>query len=292
MGKAYRPLSLDEALKIAEEQNVLPLAGGTDLMVQHRNWTGLPPRIKVPVMFIGHLSELQGIAVDGSATVISSGTSLAAILQNDHVPSLLKEAVRSIGGPAIRSRATLGGNICNASPAADTLPPLYVLGADVVLQHQRGERTLPIESFIQGPGKTGLKSGELLTEVRIPAGEPGVTFFRKVGTRASNALSKLSIAAAAETERGVVKNVRLALGAVAPTVVRSADAENLMQGKTAVEIRGGLYRILEAYNRVLDPIDDQRSSSLYRLKASFRLILSFIGTVLLPAVEQSTEQIR
>ena len=107
-----------------------------------------------------------------------------------------------------------------------------------------------------------------------------------MGTRASNALSKLSIAAAASTEKGVVKDVRLALGAVAPTVVTSTDAENLMRNKTASEIRGELYRILDAYNSKLDPIDDQRSSSLYRLKASFRLILFFIGTVLLPAVEQ------
>ena len=287
MGKAYRPLSLDEALEIAEKQNALPLAGGTDLMVQHRNWSGLPPRIERPVMFIGHLSEFHVVRVEVDRLVIGSGSTFAAILENELLPSLLKGAVRSIGGPAIRNRATLGGNICNASPAADSLPPLYVLGADVVLQHQKGARTVPIESFIQGPGKTCLKRGELLSAVRIPVGEPGITFFRKVGTRASNALSKLSLAAAASTENGMVKDVRLALGAVAPTVVRSTEAENLMRGKTPSEIRGGLYRILEAYNRVLDPIDDQRSSSLYRLKASFRLILSFIGTVLLPAVEES-----
>ena len=288
MGKAYRPLSLDEALEITEKQNALPLAGGTDLMVQHRNWSGLPPCIERPVMFIGHLSELQGVRVEGNVLVIGSGFTLSAILENELLPSLLKEAVRSIGGPAIRSRATLGGNICNASPAADTLPPLYVLGADVVLQHQKGARIVPIESFIQGPGKTCLKRGELLTAVRIPVGEPGITFFRKVGTRASNALSKLSLAAAASTEKGMVKDVRLAIGAVAPTVVRSTNAEGLMRGKTPSQIRGELYRILEAYNRVIDPIDDQRSSSLYRLKASFRLILSFIGTVLLPAVEERT----
>jgi len=286
MGEAYRPLSLDEALEIAETKNALPLAGGTDLMVQHRNWYGLPPRIERPVMFIGHLSELQGVHVEGDNLLIGSGTSLAYILESKQISLLLKQAVRSIGGPAIRSRASLGGNVCNASPAADTLPPLYVLGAELLLQHQKGERTVPIKSFIQGPGKTSLKRGEILTAVRIPVKEPEITFFRKVGTRASNALSKLSIAAAASTEKGVVKDVRLALGAVAPTVVRSTEAENLMRGKTPSEIRGGLYRILEAYNRVLDPIDDQRSSSLYRLKASFRLILFFIGTVLLPAVEQ------
>jgi CO/xanthine dehydrogenase FAD-binding subunit len=163
-----------------------------------------------------------------------------------------------------------------------------VLGAHLVLRSKTGERNLPAESFIQGPGQTVLGKGELLTAVSIPAEGPDIDFFRKVGTRASNALSKLSIAATASVGQGMVKEVRLALGAVAPTVVRSAEAEELMTGKTASQIRRDLYRILDAYNGMIHPIDDQRSSSLYRLKASFRLILSFIGTVLLPAVEQQT----
>ena len=292
MDKAYRPLNLDEALEMAETEAALPLAGGTDLMVQHRRWSGLPPDMKRPVMFIGHLKELQEVHSESDGLVIGSGTTLAAILRNERIPSLLKEAVRSIGGPAIRSRATLGGNICNASPAADTLPPLYVLGAELVLRRKNETRTVPVASFVQGPGKTMLKKGELLTEIRLPAAEPAITFYRKVGTRSSNALSKLSIAAAADSEEDVVTDVGIAIGAVAPTVVCSPDAENLMRGRTAAEIRGELYRILEAYNSKLEPIDDQRSSSLYRLKASFRLILSFIGKVLLPALESNTEKLR
>ncbi len=288
MGEAYRPLSLDEALEIAEEQNALPLAGGTDLMVQSRNWSGLPPHIERPVVFIGHLHELQEVTVEQEALVIGAGCTLSSILEDERMPALLREAVHSIGSSSIRSRATIGGNICNASPAADSLPALYVLGAEVELTGKKGTRTMPIEAFIEGPGKTCLKKGELLIAIKIPVGEHNITFFKKVGTRASNALAKLSLAAVARTENAVVKDVRLALGAVAPTVVRSTEAEELMRDKTPGEIRGELYRILEAYNRVLDPIDDQRSTSVYRLKASFRLILSFIGTVLLPDMEKKT----
>jgi CO/xanthine dehydrogenase FAD-binding subunit len=308
MGKAYRPLNILEALEIAEEHNALPLAGGTDLMVQHRSWSGLPPLIDRPVVFIGHLRELQEVALEQDALVIGAGCTLSSLLEDERMPALLREAVHSIGGPSIRSRATIGGNICNASPAADSLPALYVLGAEMMSTCRRGTadargqrggkggafltsgecetRTIPIEAFIEGPGKTCLRRGELLTAVRIPVSEYNITFFKKVGTRASNALAKLSLAAVARTENAAVKDVRLALGAVAPTVARSTEAEELIRNKTPSEIRGELYRILEAYNRVLDPIDDQRSSSVYRLKASFRLILSFIGTVLLPDLEK------
>ena len=287
MGEAYRPLSLDEALEIAEEKSALPLAGGTDLMVQRRSWSGLPPHIDRPVVFIGHLHELQEVTVEQDALVIGAGCTLSSILEDERMPSLLREAVHSIGGPSIRSRATIGGNICNASPAADSLPALYVLGAEVVLTGRKmGTTTMPIEAFIEGPGKTCLKKGELLTAIKIPAGKHNITFFKKVGTRASSALAKLSLAAVARTENGAVKDIRLALGAVAPTVVSSTEAEELMRDKTPGEIRGELYRILKAYNTVLDPIDDQRSTSVYRLKASFRLILSFIGTVLLPDMEK------
>ncbi len=287
MGEAYRPLNLAEAIGIVKRQDAVPLAGGTDLMVQHRSWSGLPPRFERPVVFISHLDELRDIKTDGDSVTIGASCTLTSILQDERVPDLLRTAVHSIAGPSIRNRATIGGNICNASPAADSLPALYVLGAEVVLMGEMGARTISIEEFIEGPGKTCLQKGELLTAVKVPARNHDVTFFKKVGTRASSALAKLSLAAVASTEKGTVKEVRLALGAVAPTVIRSAEAEKLMSGKTAEEIKGELYRILNAYNKVLEPIDDQRSTSVYRLKASFRLVLYFIGTVLLPEIEKS-----
>jgi CO/xanthine dehydrogenase FAD-binding subunit len=238
-------------------------------------------------VFIGHLDELREVAVEEDAVSVGASCTLSSILEDERVPPLLRTAIRSIAGPSIRNRATIGGNICNASPAADSLPALSVLGAEVVLRCREGTRTLPIDAFIVGPGETCLRRGELLTAVRVPVNGQDISFFRKVGTRAAYSCAKLSLAGVAQIGEGKVRAVRLALGSVAPTVVRSAEAEELMRDKTPGEIRGELYQILKAYNDVIDPIDDQRSTSAYRLKASFRLILYFIGRVLLPHIEKN-----
>jgi CO/xanthine dehydrogenase FAD-binding subunit len=287
MGEAYRPVSLHEALEMLDRHGALPLAGGTDLMVRYRNWPGLSPLFERPVVFTGQIEELQGIRREGDWLAIGASATLSSILEDEAVPPLLRRAVRSIAGPGIRNRATIGGNICNASPAADSLPALYVLNAELVLSSMSGTRNLPIGEFVTGPGETALEPGELLTAVRIPAQVPDIVFFRKVGTRAAYSCAKLSIAGTASVEEGRAVDVHLALGAVAPTVVRFAEVEDLMEGKTAAEIRAQLTRILRLYNAVLDPIDDQRSTASYRRKAAFRLILYFIEAVLIPQVEDT-----
>jgi CO/xanthine dehydrogenase FAD-binding subunit len=290
MDEAYRPVSLDQALDMLDKERAVPLAGGTDLMVRNRSWSGLAPRFERPVVFTGHLEELQEIRREGNFLSIGASATLSSILDDGNVPPLLRRAVASIAGPGIRNRATIGGNICNASPAADSLPALYVLNAEVVLSSLLGTRELPIGEFIRGPGETALEPGELLTAVRIPADRPPINFFKKVGTRAAYSCAKLSIAGTAAAAGGKAHDVRLALGAVAPAVVRFAEVENLMEGKKAAEIRALLSRILGLYNAVLDPIDDQRSTAAYRRKAAFRLILYFIEAVLIPGIDGSASR--
>ena len=151
MVKAYRPLSLEEALLIASRQIVTPLAGGTDLMVHHRTWSGLPPRFENPVLLIGHLEELKGLRKGKAMLRIGASSTLSMLMESGDVPPLLRACIRQIAGPSIRNRATIGGNVCNASPAADSMPALYVLNARALLAGKGGTRTVSIQELVEGP---------------------------------------------------------------------------------------------------------------------------------------------
>jgi CO/xanthine dehydrogenase FAD-binding subunit len=282
VAEAYRPVSLGEALEILKDGNIIPLAGGTDLMVHRRVWSGVTPNFSCPVIFIGYLDELRGVEVERDAIAIGASSTLSSLLECEDLPELLHDAIADIAGPSIRNRATIGGNICNASPAADSLPALYALEAEVVLEHAGGTRSLPIDEFIKGPGETCLVRGEILTSIRVPKKKFELSLFRKLGTRRAYSCAKLSLGGAASTEGERVSDVRLALGSVAPTIVRSKEAEASLLGKTGKEISDGITDILGYYDALVSPIDDQRSTSAYRRKVSLRLIRYFLEDVLLP----------
>jgi CO/xanthine dehydrogenase FAD-binding subunit len=287
MVKAYRPLSLEEALHIASGQIVTPLAGGTDLMVHHRSWSGLPPRFENPVLFIGHLEELRGLRREKDLLRIGASITLSTLMESGDVPPLLRASLQQIAGPSIRNRATIGGNVCNASPAADSMPALYVLNAQALLAGKGGTRTVPIEELVAGPGRTCLTGEELLTHLLLPDEPFDLFYFRKVGMRAAYSCAKLSIAAVARTKGGRVQEFRLALGAVAPTVIRSVEAENLAQGKSAQEMEALIPGIVDRYESLLNPIDDQRSTASYRRVSALRLVEFFLRRVLVPNLGES-----
>jgi xanthine dehydrogenase FAD-binding subunit len=286
MVKAYRPLSLEEALEIASERIVTPLAGGTDLMVHHRSWAGLSPRFENPVLFIGHLEELKGLRRDRAVLRIGASSTLSTLGENRDVPPLLRTSLQQIAGPSIRNRATIGGNVCNASPAADSVPALYVLNAQALLAQKEGRRTVSVQKLVQGPGKTCLAGEELLTHLLVPKEPFDVYFFRKVGTRAAYSCAKLSMAAAARTRGGRVQEFRLALGAVAPTVIRSAEAEKLVQGKSAQEMEELIPGVIDRYESLMSPISDQRSTASYRRISALRLVEYFLRRVLVPHLRE------
>ncbi len=212
------------------EYRVVPFAGGTDLMVKSGGLYGCVPELGCPALFIGHLEELKKVEVDENCVRIGSACTYAQILENRSVPGILKAAVLRLATPAIRNAGTIGGNICNASPAGDTLPVLYALDAYVVLESVTGTRTLPVCEFITGPGETVIKSNELLKEVVVPEKSFDVVFYRKVGTGAVNSLSKVSFTGLAAVEKGAVSDIRVTFGAVAPAVVRSKKIEDRMAG--------------------------------------------------------------
>lgn len=257
--------TLAEALSLLESHNggnVRLVAGGTDLILQ------LHERILSAEVLvdISRVSEMRGIRQDGDEIVIGAATTYAEIyhssLIQNHAP-LLAEASKKIGAVQIQNMATLGGNIGNASPAADAIPCLYALNADVVVAGPNAERRIPVAEFHQGYRKIDLKPGELIKEIRfaIPPEGTGTAFY-KYALRKSQAISVVDAAVCLKIEDGVIRHAAVALGAVAPTIIRSPEAEAVLIGEPPSEdlfARAG-----EAARKDARPIDDIRGSASFR----------------------------
>lgn len=270
----YRPETLEEALQIRANRRVIPFAGGTDLMVRYRSPAGALPAIPGDLLLLSHLNELKELRREGETLRLGAALSLTTLAETDAVPSLLSKAVLQMAAPGVRNSATLGGNIGNASPAGDSLPPLAALGAQVELCRLGGRRTLPLTRFFTGPGKTKMEESELITALLLPAKDPSWSYYRKVGTRRANALSKVSLAAAAWIEEGRVKEFSLSLGAAAPVILCHPSAGSFLQDRPTSE--AALPEIKEAlidlYRSDIQPIDDQRSTAAYRRQVSLNLM--------------------
>lgn len=275
MVETLRPQSLQEALALRAERHPVPFAGGTDLMVRLRRGAGALPGFTAPVMMLDRCPELAEVTSTPKGLVVGAMVTLGRLADLTQVPPAFRDALLSMGGPALRTVATLGGNICNASPAADTLPFLYAYDAVATVQSVRGQRAVPIQDLVTGPGRTSLAADELLVSLLIPAWTPTVALWRKVGTRKANALTKVSIAAFADRdpEDGRVRRAAIALGAVAPTVVRLRQTEARI---VAAASASGI-AVLEGPS--IRPIDDQRSTAEYRRSVAMNLVEGFIDSL-------------
>jgi CO/xanthine dehydrogenase FAD-binding subunit len=276
MVEIYRPLTLTDALNIRSQVKTIILAGGSDLMIRHRVWSGVVPEYLDPVLLIGHLRELQGIRLQDNHLQIGAACTLAQILNDKQVPGFVKLPFSQMASPGIRNLGTLGGNICNTSPAADTLPLLYALEARLTLQGKAGVRKVNIADFISGPGQNSLQADEILCQITLPLPPYSHYAYRKVGARRANTISKLSFLALADVDSGVIRDLRIALGAVAPVVVRSPEAEKLLIGSQCSQIPQLREDILDSYARLLRPLDDLRSSKEYRRTVALRLLDNFL----------------
>jgi CO/xanthine dehydrogenase FAD-binding subunit len=263
------------------ETGGIPLAGGTDLLVKYRGPAETPAALPGAILSIGRVPELRVIEEAGGWLRVGSCVTLSELLAHPLVPAALKEAARQMAGPGIRNSATIGGNVCNASPAGDTLPFLYAVDAELRLASASGERVVPIRSFIAGPGRTILEAHELLTEIHVPLLDVRFYRYRKVGTRRANALSKISFLGLA-LRNG---DVRIAFGACAPVTVRNREAEEFLRDS----LRGGCHEIDQAvrllYGPLLSPIDDQRSTSRYRKETALRVASAFVRELCLGGTE-------
>jgi CO/xanthine dehydrogenase FAD-binding subunit len=269
---ARRPASLGEAMRwLAEEPDLLPVAGGTDLMVADR----LARSARTRVLDVTGLPELAGVRELDGGLEIGAGVTFDALRRHPEVRRrfpALAAAAAEVGGWQIQTRATLGGNAANASPAGDSLPVLLALAATVVVAGPAGEREVPYEAFHVGYRRTALAPGELIVRFRLPEPPAGARqIFRKVGTRRAQAISKLVVAAVGRVDGGGrLDHLRLAAGSVAPTPVRLRAAEKAGEsGDWGEELAAAVGR---AAAGEVAPIDDVRSTAAYRSAVLERVV--------------------
>lgn len=263
------PRSLPEVLAALAKYgaDVAPIAGGTNLIVDMRAERHCPPI----VMDLSHVPDLRGIRREGDYIVMGSGTTIAELLRHSLIAAHalpLKEAAAVFANPLTRNRATVGGNLADASPAADTAPPLLALGAEVQLSRTSGVRWLALDDFFVGVRQTKRQPDELLTAIRWPAASPrSAGAFYKLGLRKADAISVVSAAVWIDRgEDGRCREARIALGAVAPKPIRAYDAESILRDQVLTP------EVIEAAARSASeatrPISDIRGSAVYRKRVT------------------------
>jgi len=271
------PRDLADALdRIAREPGVWkPFAGGTDLMVLLE--AGKLAHKKF--LSIWRLPELRGIEITREHVTLGALTTYTEVRRNGTLAGefpLLARAAAETSGIATQNRGTLGGNIANASPAADSPPALLVYDAELeIVSAARGARWLRYDGFHSGYKKMDLRDDELIRRIRLPrARQTWKQYYRKVGTRRAQAISKVCFAGAAQVDAGRVSDVRIALGSVAPTVVRATETEKVLRGErlTPSVLRAGQ----EVLANEIGPIDDMRSTARYRRRVAQNLLAEFI----------------
>jgi CO/xanthine dehydrogenase FAD-binding subunit len=254
-----------------------PFAGGTDLMVLLE--AGKLPHRKF--VSIWKLQELRGIEETQDHITLGALTTYSEIRRHEILTrefSLLCRAAAETGSVATQNRGTLGGNIANASPAADSPPALLVYDADLELVSTSGSRWVPYHGFWFGYKQTDLRPDELIRRIRLPRTKiRWKQYYRKVGTRRAQAISKVCFAAAAHVDAGRIVDVRIALGSVAPTVLRAVETEKMLRGeKPAPAILRAAQDVL---GREIAPIDDMRSTARYRRTIAQNLLTEFFETL-------------
>jgi putative cofactor-binding repeat protein len=252
----------------------LPVAGGTDVMVQYS--AGLLRARKL--VSIWNLPELRRIQIFDDEVHIGAGSTYSDLQKHELIKrdfSLLATAARWTGGVANQNRGTIGGNIINASPAADSLPALLVYEAELILVSARGERRVPYQTFHTDYRKTQLAADEIIRAICIKRQFSGYyAHARKVGARNAQAISKVCLAALGRLADGVVQDIRLAMGSVAPVPFRLNETEELTRGK------GLDTGLIESARKVaaaeIRPIDDVRSTARYRAAVAGNLVAEFL----------------
>ena len=281
--ESYRaPKSLDEAAEILRGGNVTVLAGGTDLMPQ----TQVGRVSFQPVLMnIQRVPELKGIAEEGGVVRIGALVTITELLESALVRerlNLLWQSCDHFASDQIRNAATVGGNLCNASPAGDTLVPLLALEARVVLVAKSNgtlqTRRVPLAAFLLGPGRSCRGPDELLTAVEVPLPSAGFAGeFYKHGTRPGLDIAAISIAAGARRDGAVLRDVRIAFGAVAPTVIRAPRAEAALEGRApdAATLEAAVQTALAE----IHPISDVRASDWYRRELIHNMLTRILTNV-------------
>jgi len=253
--KYYRPKTFDEYFAIGKPNSTL-LAGGTDLIPRYERGKELPATI----IDLKKLPDFIGINEVGNNLEIGAATTIEDIKNNDSIKkkyTALRQSIIDFGSVQIRNRATIGGNICNASPSGDTLPALYAYDAQLLVHNRNGNRVISIRDFILNPGKTVIKNDEVLQTILIPESY-SKAIFKKLGLREAMAISVVNFAIVCEDNK-----LTIAVGAVAPTILIFRELEKL-----------STEQILNKIDKTISPIDDIRATAKYRRKV-LRNMLEF-----------------
>ncbi len=258
-----QPGTLSKALKLLDETpTAVPIAGGTCLLVDLRRRAASADVL----LDLSRVQELRRIEIADGKLVIGATVTIAKLLASPAVErcaGVLREACKTFAAPLVRNRATIGGNLVHASPAADTAPPLLLLDAAVELQAHGRKRLMPLARFFAGPCETRLRRGYLLTAVRIPVLEGTPRWaYEKLRLRNANAISVVSVAALTVPTGDGPPEVRIAIGAVAPIPIRARDAEEALRGTELTE--RAIVTAAKIAAEEARPIDDIRGSSGYR----------------------------
>ena len=268
MVNGYAAASLQEALELRAARDVVPYAGGTDLMVENRQG--------VEYLFLNKIPELRGITVDDRYVRIGAAVTFTEALASPDVPQLMKEAVSRIAAPAIRNAGTFGGNLGNGSAKADSVLIEFVSDAKLRLVSKRGRRIVDVDKFYLGRKKLDLAPDELIAEVLLPKTGLAQYSYEKVGGRNALAISRVSFAGVFACEDGRITNVAAAFGAVADTVLRYKDIEATLIGKTVEEARSMKADYLKAYAERM-VLTRGRVSAEYRKSVCMNLLGNFLA---------------
>lgn len=271
----HKPHSLEEVWKIKQDnREARYIAGGTDLLIRMKNRIESPPAL-ISLRSIGGLSEISL----GECLTIGSLVTISRLINHTEINRLfpvLVQAAKCLGSVQIRNVATLGGNLCNASPAADTAPPLLVLEAAVQITGRNHSREVSLDEFFIGPGQTKLEEDEIITAIKIPLPSPAAkAVFIKKG-RVGMDLSKACLAVLLEMEGKNCKKVRISAGAVAPVPLRLKKTESRLEGETLTPDL--IKEAQEIASAEVKPITDLRSTKAYRKE--------LVGVLLKRAIEQ------
>lgn len=258
----YEPKTIAEACTFLSDINAKAIAGGTDLLIQMRHG-GKKPSIIVNLKYIEKLNKINfsdvGVHI-GALTKISEAACCEKII--DNWPAFSSGA-DNVGTPQVRNLATVGGNICNSSPCADTVPGLIVSDAIAVITNGNESRDVPLVDFFTAPGKNCIKTGELLREIFIPFLPMDTRqAFAKLGARKAADIAVINMAISLSFNGNKCKMARVALGSVAPTPIRAREAEEILEGSDSVSL--DINKVASLIASAAKPIDDVRGSANYR----------------------------
>ncbi len=284
--EVINPRTLEQALEILADGKIKLLAGGTDIM------PALKKGVEIADCFLNLFSikhKLSYINKDGDFIRIGALTTFSeihnSIIIRQYLP-LLRDVSRQIGATQIQNRATIGGNIANASPAGDSMPVLLVYNAELILTSQTRERKVPLRKFYLGYKDMDIRHDEIIKEIRISVIDYSdwKSIFRKVGSRQAQTISKISLAGLMKIEDSRILECRIAMGSVAPIPLRLPKLEKYLIGKNINSLPpeanplDNYNEIREIINKSISPIDDVRSTREYRLNVAFNLIRQFLLT--------------